>query len=79
MHRNETMQELIALSARFGLTLGYFKPGKQQYLDIVHALAGEAGLELDRETLDMEAERFASAGRSPRAARQFIDGLRAKS
>ena len=78
VHRNETMQELIALSARFGLALGYFKPGKQQYLDIVHALADEAGLILDRETLDLEAERFASAGRSPRAARQFIDGMRAK-
>ncbi len=78
VHRNETMQELLALSARFGLTLGYFKPNKQQYLDIVHALADEAGLALDRETLDLEAERFASAGRSPRAARQFINGLRAK-
>lgn len=78
VHRNETMQELIALSARFGLTLGYFKPNRQQYLDIVHALADEAGLALDRETLDLEAERFASAGRSPRAARQFINGLRAK-
>ncbi len=78
VHRNETMQELIALSARFGLTLGYFKPGKQQYLDIVHTLADEAKLTLDRETLDLEAERFASAGRSPRAARQFIDGMRAK-
>lgn len=78
VHRNETMQELLALSARFGLTLGYFKPGKQQYLDIVHALADDAGLGLDREQLDLEAERFASAGRSPRAARQFIDGLRAR-
>ena len=78
VHRNETMQELIALSARFGLTLGYFKPGKQQYLDIVHALADEAGLELDWVALELEAERFASAGRSPRAARQFIDAMLAK-
>ncbi len=78
VHRNETIQELTALSARFGLTLGYFRPGKQQYLDIVHALAEEYGLNMDAKTLELEAERFASAGRSPRAARQFIDTLRAK-
>lgn len=78
VHRNETIQELTALSARFGLTLGYFRPGKQQYLDIVHALADEYSLNMDAETLELEAERFASAGRSPRAARQFIDTLRAK-
>jgi predicted AAA+ superfamily ATPase len=31
---------------------------------------------MDDALLDIEAERFASAGRSPRAARQFIDALR---
>ena len=76
MHRNETIQELTALSARFGLTLGYFKPNKQQYLDIVHALADEYGIGMDGATLETEAERFAISGRSPRAARQFIDTLR---
>jgi predicted AAA+ superfamily ATPase len=76
VHRNETIQELTALSARFGLTLGYFKPNKQQYLDIVHALADEYGIGMDGTALDTEAERFAISGRSPRAARQFIDTLR---
>jgi predicted AAA+ superfamily ATPase len=76
IHRNETIQELTALSARFGLTLGYFKPNKQQYLDIVHALADEYGVGADRTALDNEAERFAISGRSPRAARQFVDTLR---
>jgi hypothetical protein len=78
VHRNETIQELCALSARFGLTVGFFKPNRQQYLSIVHALSDEDGLGIADDTLEMEAERFASMGRSPRAARQFIDALRSK-
>jgi predicted AAA+ superfamily ATPase len=76
VHRNETIQELTALSARFGLTLGYFKPGKREYLEIVYALAEEYGINMDMEALEAAAERFAISGRSPRAARQFIDSLR---
>lgn len=76
IHRNETIQELCSLSHRFGLTVGYFKPDKRAYLDIVHALKDDYGIQMDDALLDLEAERFASAGRSPRIARQFIDSLR---
>jgi predicted AAA+ superfamily ATPase len=76
IHRNETIQELCSLSHRFGLTVGYFKPDKKAYLDIVHALKDDYGIQMDDALLDLEAERFASAGRSPRIARQFIDSLR---
>lgn len=76
IHRNETIQELCSLSHRFGLTVGYFKPDKKAYLDIVHALKDDYGIQMDDALLDLEAERFASAGRSPRIARQFIDALR---
>lgn len=76
IHRNETIQELCSLSARFGLCVGYFKPDKQAYLDIVRALMLQYGLEMDDGQLELEAERFASAGRSPRIARQFVDHLR---
>lgn len=76
IHRNETIQELCSLSHRFGLTVGYFKPDKKTYLDIVHALKDDYGIQMDDALLDLEAERFASAGRSPRIARQFIDSLR---
>lgn len=76
IHRNETIQELCSLSARFGLCVGYFKPDKQAYLDIVRALMLQYGLEMDDHQLELEAERFASAGRSPRIARQFVDHLR---
>ncbi len=76
IHRNETIQELSSLSHRFGLTVGFFKPDKKAYLDIVHALKDDYGIQMDDALLDLEAERFASAGRSPRMARQFIDSLR---
>ncbi len=76
IHRGETIEELISLSHRFGLTVGYFKPDRQTYLNIVHALKDDYGIAVDDDRLDLEAERFASAGRSPRAARQFIDALR---
>lgn len=73
---NETLQELCSLSDRFGLTIGFFKPNKQQYLDIVRALAAEHGVRLAAKMLEAEAERFAlSSGRSPRAAQQFITHL----
>lgn len=76
IHRNETIQELCSLSHRFGLTVGFFKPDKKTYLDIVHALKDDYAIQMDDALLDLEAERFASAGRSPRIARQFIDSLR---
>lgn len=76
IHRNETIQELSSLSHRFGLNVGFFKPDKKAFLDIVHALKDDYGIRMDEAQLDLEAERFASAGRSPRTARQFIDMLR---
>ncbi len=76
IHRNETIQELCSLSHRFGLTVGFFKPDKKTYLNIVHALKDDYGIQMDDALLELEAERFASAGRSPRIARQFIDALR---
>jgi len=80
VHRNDTMQEIISLSERFGIQVTFQKPNKETYLGIVHHLAEEKGVTLDRSELDMLAERFAlgRGGRSARAATQFIDGLLAK-
>lgn len=75
VHRGDAMQETVSLSDRFGLHIAFQKPGKDGYLAIVRALARRAGVE--RADLDALAERFALSrgGRSPRAARQFVDGL----
>ena len=77
VHRNDTMQELISLSERFGIHVSFSKPNKETFLHIVHHLAQEHDLDLPESELDALAERFAleRGGRSARLARQFIDGL----
>lgn len=76
VHVNDTLQELASLSERFGLHVTFRRPGKAEYLDIVRGLAASEGIAW-RGELETEAERFAltRASRSPRAARQFVDGL----
>lgn len=76
VHRDETIQEIISLSARFAHTVGFLRPDKKLYLRIVHELAEEAGINMGAEQLELEAERFAGSGRSPRAAKQFIQQLK---
>lgn len=77
VHRNDTMQELLSLSERFGLVVYFQKPNKILYLDIVHALAQRKGITLSLQELDIKAEAFAlkKGSRSPRAAEQFIKSL----
>ena len=77
IHRNDTMQETISLSERFGIRILYDKPNKQLYLDIVKGLADQYGLSMTEDELELEAERFATrrSGRSARAARQFVEQL----
>jgi len=80
VHRNDTIEELISLSERFGIHITFSKPNKQTFLNIVHHLADENGIDMPTEELDMLAERFAleRGSRSARLARQFVDGLLAK-
>ena len=80
VHRNDTLQEMISLSERFGIQITFQKPNRATYLDIVHHLAKQRGLEMDEQQLDIQAEAFALSrgGRSARAATQFVDGLVAK-
>ena len=77
IHRNETIQEQVSLSQRFGLAVSFLKPDKAQYLSIVRALAQQYGV-INIEELDLRAERYAieRGGRSPRVARQFVESLK---
>lgn len=77
IHRNDTVQELLSLSERFGLTVYFSKPNKILYLDIVHQLAKRYGIDIEQDELDIKAEAFAlnKGSRSPRAAEQFIKSL----
>lgn len=78
IHRNDTMQEMVSLSERFGIHVTFKRPDKQTYLDIVRHLALEAGInDMAEDEIDALAEQYAlgRGGRSARAARQFVDGL----
>ena len=73
----DKLQEIVSLSARFGLTITYSKPDKDLYCQIVSDLAKRGGIELDEDKLFIRAEAFAirHGGRNPRTAKQFVDLL----
>ncbi len=75
LHRNDTLQETMSLSARFGLTITFQKPDKKAYLNIVENLAKQYGVEMDFDELFTKAEAFAirHGGRSARTAKQFVE------
>ena len=77
VHRRDTMEELMSLSERFGLTVLFSKPNKALYIQIASALVKEHGIEMDEKELELKAEAFALAkgGRSARVAGQFADSL----
>ena len=78
LHLNDTMQETMSLAARFGLTITFQKPDKDEYLHIVKSLAEEYAVKMDEEELFKKAEAHAirKNGRSPRTAKQFIELLK---
>lgn len=77
IHVNDSMQEIISLSERFGIQLTFNRPDKATYLNIVHHLVDALGIKYDKEKLDIVAERYAlmRGTRSARAAKQFADGV----
>ncbi len=77
VHFNDTMQEILSLSERFGIQLTFSRPDKKTYLDIVHSLADKNGIKYTAEKLDALAERFVlkRSTRSARAAKQFVEGI----
>lgn len=77
IHRNDTVQETLSLSERFGLTVLFSKPDKKLYLEIVHELAERNNIKMDKTQLDIDAEAFAlrRGYRSARCAEQFINSL----
>ena len=77
VHINDTIQETLSLSERFGLVVLFKKPSKQLYLDIVHELASRFDVKMPESELDIQAEAFALRRgiRSARCAEQFIKSL----
>ncbi len=77
VHRNDTLQETLSLSERFGLTVLFSKPNKALYLQIVKALAKRLNVQMEEKELEIQAEAFAlrKGNRSARCAEQFIHSL----
>lgn len=75
IHESDTRQELMSLSARFGLTITFGSPDRERYLHIVEELAQQYGVEMDQRQLAVRSEAFAvrAGGRSARVAKQFIE------
>ncbi len=78
IHFNDTMQELLSLSDRFGLTVTYSKPNKELFLNVVRDLASQYQLKMPVEEVCAKAEAYAltRGGRSPRVAKQFVEYLK---
>ena len=74
MHRNDTLNETISLSDRFGLIIHYLSPNQQEYLAIVDGLLRQHNIILDKEELRVKAGAWAQehSGRSGRIAQQFV-------
>ena len=78
LHRSDTMQEKLSLVARFGVTIGYYRPSQQEYFDIVINLAKKyPEIRLTEDELRLEANKWelSHGGISGRTAQQFINHL----
>ncbi|HEY3284014.1 MAG TPA: ATP-binding protein [Armatimonadota bacterium] len=80
VHYNDTMEEKLSLSDRFGITLVFLAPDQKRYLRIVRGLAERRGILLPPEELESRAIMWVQQHneRSGRTARQFIDYLTAE-
>ncbi len=77
MHTSDTVQEKLSLANRFGVTIYFGAPDKKQFQEIVEALARRGGVDLPREELFAEANKWelSHGGLSGRSAQQFVDYL----
>ena len=77
IHRSDTIEEKLSLSARFGVTINFSSPDRELFYNIVRTLAEREGLDIDEETLRREANRWElrHGGISGRTAKQFVDHL----
>ena len=74
VHYNDTLDELVSLSDRFGIMLTFSSLTKNEYLDIVRQIANDCCVEYNEE-LQKKAMAFSvqKAIMTPRVARQFIN------
>lgn len=74
LYRDDSINETISLSDRFGLIVQYYPPSQNEYLEIIAHMLNKSGIELDAETLRIEGLRWemSHSGRNGRTAQQFV-------
>lgn len=80
LHSSDTVQEKLSLAYRFGVSIFFIAPDKKEYMNIVDVLAEKYSLDIPKEELFMEANKWelSHGGLSGRTAQQFIDYLLGK-
>lgn len=75
LYRDDSTNETISLSDRFGLIIHYYAPSQAEYLEIIRSMLKRRGVELDAETLRIEGLRWemSHSGRNGRTAQQFVN------
>jgi len=78
LHINDTVQEKLSLSDRFGVSIYFGRPDKKEYHEIVLALAKRHGIMMDEGELLLKADQWElnHTGMSGRTAEQFINYLK---
>ena len=80
LHGNDTVDEKISLSDRFGMRIGFSSPNKQEYLEIVKGIVAKRRIQIDKEFLEREALKWEmwNNGKSGRTAQQFVNYIEDK-
>ena len=75
VYRDDSLNETISLSDRFGLIVHYYSPSQAEYLEIIRHMLKKKNVTLDEETLKLEGLRWemSHSGRNGRTAKQFVN------
>lgn len=75
MHADDTVQEKLSLSSRFGVTIYFGSPSKKEFNNIVTTLAKRHNIVMDEAELLLEANKWelSHGGLSGRTAQNFIN------
>ncbi|MBO4401817.1 MAG: ATP-binding protein [Selenomonadaceae bacterium] len=75
LYRDDSVNETISLSDRFGLIIHYYAPSQEEYLKIISHMLKKKNIALDEETLRLEGLRWemSHSGRNGRTAQQFVN------
>ena len=75
LYRDDSTNETISLSDRFGLIIHYYAPTQAEYLEIIRSMLKRRGVDLDAEELRLEGLRWemSHSGRNGRTAQQFVN------